>query len=57
MKTTRHIALIFILFPTMVMAQLTNREVKAKIEVEENADFISIVGYAENLTDVYKSLF
>ena len=45
------------LFPTMVMAQLTNREVKAKIEVEENADFISIVGYAENLTDVYKSLF
>lgn len=43
-------------FSSEMVAQFTNQEVKAKIEVEENADFISITGFAENLTDAYKSL-
>lgn len=56
MKSLKYIATIFILFPIIAASQVTNREVKAKIEIDENADFISITGYAENLTDVYKSL-
>ncbi len=56
MKHSKYILIIFILFSTIAVAQVTNKEVKAKIEIEDNADFISITGYAENLTDGYKSL-
>lgn len=57
MKYSNYIVLICILFSTIALGQITNKEVKAKIEIDENADFISITGYAENLTDAYKSLF
>ncbi|WP_395047574.1 curli-like amyloid fiber formation chaperone CsgH [Flavobacterium sp.] len=57
MPKIRFILFLIILFPTFFLfAQITNKEVKAKIEIEENADLVSITGLAENLTDSYKSL-
>jgi HD-GYP domain-containing protein (c-di-GMP phosphodiesterase class II) len=57
MKFSKIIILILVLFSSIANAQLTNKEVKAKIVIEENSDFISITGFAENLTDGYKSLY
>lgn len=56
MKTIVYIVLFGLCFSQEMKGQFTNQEVKAKIEIEENADFISITGFAENLTDTYKSL-
>lgn len=37
-------------------SQAVHNEIRAKIEVEESENIFTIVGTAENLTDVYKSL-
>ena len=57
MSKIKFILFLIILFSSsFLFAQITNKEVKAKIEIEENADLVSITGLAENLTDGYKSL-
>lgn len=48
--------LVFFVF-TNAYTQTANKEITAKIEVEESENVFSIIGTAENLTDVYKSLY
>lgn len=50
---------ILLLFNLSCFAQLVkiNKEVKATINIDENADLIEITGIGENLTEGYKSLF
>lgn len=38
-------------------AQTVSKDIKAKIEIEESENVLTITGTAENLTDVYKSLY
>lgn len=38
-------------------AQAVHMDIKAKIEIEESENILTITGTAENLTDVYKSLY
>jgi hypothetical protein len=60
MKTIFH-KKIFRWFVFFVIAssngQTMNKEIKAKIEIEEAENLLTIGGTAENLTDVYKSLY
>ncbi|WP_310555460.1 CsgE family curli-type amyloid fiber assembly protein [Flavobacterium sp.] len=58
MKILKHLLIVLILvLPVSGISQTTNKEIKAKIEMEDNTDYITITGFAENLTDGYKSLF
>lgn len=59
MKKASFIYVLILLVIQSTFGQLTqiNIEVKSKIEIEEKADLIDIYGYAENITDGYKSLY
>ncbi len=53
----RYIALIFLFFSSYISyGQFTNVEVIAKIETKPIDDIVTIVGKAENTTEVHKSL-
>lgn len=51
--------IVFCLFVQLCFGQLkqVNNEVKAELVVDVNADLIEISSFAENLTNVYKSLY
>ena len=48
--------MLFLVF-TNNYAQINNNEIKTKIEIEESENILTIIGTAENSSDVYKSLY
>ncbi len=61
MKFFKHIQkgvlpIICILFAQLGIAQFTNKEVVAKLEIEQLDDILNVEAKASNTTDVYKSL-
>ena len=51
-----HIMLFFMLFNLTAFGQSSNKEVKAKIEIEEIEGNIKVTGTAENVTDIIQSM-
>lgn len=47
----------FLLVNITVHGQIMNKDIIAKIQVEESENTLSVTGTAENLTDVYKNLY
>ncbi|MDR6300603.1 CsgE family curli-type amyloid fiber assembly protein [Mesonia maritima] len=55
-KNFQTLLLIIFLLPVSAMAQYYNKDVEGKLKIENNDDYLNVVGVASNKTDVNQSL-